>query len=97
MNVATFDSRAARAQWRNILDTAGEGNGDIVITRHGKPVVTVIDYEDWLALQDELDDLRAARRADVLIEEYLRDPSTARPWAEFRQELVAEGLLDAAG
>jgi len=96
MTVATIDSVEARAQWRSILDTASNGNGDIVITRYGKPVATLIDYEDWLALQEELDDLRAARRADVAFEEYLADPSTAVPWDEFRRELAAEGLLDAA-
>ncbi len=53
----------------------------------------MIDYEDWVALQDELDDLRAARRANEVYQEYLRDPSTARPWADIRAELVAEGLL----
>ena len=64
MTVATIDSNAARAQWRSLLDTAGEGKADIVITRYGQPVATVIDYEDWVALQEELDDLRSARRAN---------------------------------
>lgn len=97
MTVATIDSNAARAQWRSLLDIAGEGKADIVITRYGQPVATVIDYEDWVALQDELDDLRSARRANEVYQEYLRDPSTARPWADIRAELVAEGLLDDEG
>ena len=94
MTVATLDSNEARAQWRNLLDRAGEGETDIVITRYGKPVATLIDYDDWVALQEELDDLRAGRRANAIYQEYLRDPSTARPWADIRAELVAEGLLD---
>ena len=33
--------------------------------------------------------------AAIAVAEYERDPSTARPFAEFRAELIAEGLLDA--
>ena len=92
MTIATLDSNAARAQWRTLLDAAAET--DVVITRYGKPVSVMIDYDDWVALQEELDDLRAARRANAVYQEYLRDPSTARPWADIRAELIAEGLLD---
>ncbi len=94
MTVSTLDSNDARAQWRSLLDQAGAGEADIVITRYGKPVATLIDYDDWIALQEELDDLRSARRANAIYREYLHDPSTARPWADIRAELVAEGLLD---
>ena len=62
MAVATLDSREARSQWRSILDTTSSGQTDIVITRYGKPVATLIDYADWIALQEALDDLRAVRR-----------------------------------
>lgn len=92
MTIATLDSNAARAQWRALLDAAAET--DVVITRYGKPVSVMIDYDDWVALQEELDDLRAARRANAVYQEYLRDSSTARPWADIRAELIAEGLLD---
>ena len=94
MTVTTIDSREARSQWRSLLDATSAGDADVVITRYGKPVSVLIDYEDWLAIQEELDELRAVRRADVAYEEYLRDPSSARPYAEIRAELVAEGLLD---
>ena len=93
MAVATFDSREARAQRRNLLDTAAAGESDIVITRYGKPVAALIDYEYYLALQEELDELRAIRRADRAYAEYLRDPSSARPYSEIRAQLVAEGVL----
>lgn len=95
--VATIDSREARTQWRTLLDSTGAGETDFVITRHGKPIATMIRYADWIAIQEELDDLRAIQRADATFEEYLRDPSSARPYAEFRAELVAEGLLDVNG
>lgn len=95
MTVATLDSNQARAQWRSILDATGAGEKDIVITRYGKPVAALIDYTDWVAIQEILDDLRAARRADAAFEEYLQDPTSARSYEEFETELIAEGLLDA--
>lgn len=95
MTVATWESNDARIKWREVLDTAAAGVTDVVITRYGKPLVAVIDYEAFLALQEELDDLRSAKRADALFEAYLRDPSTARPWDDIRAGLIAEGRLDA--
>lgn len=38
-----------------------------------------------------------AERADAAYQEWKRDPSTARPYEEFRAELIAEGLLDDNG
>lgn len=92
----TIDSREARREWRTLLDGAGAGETDFVITRHGKPVATLIGHADWFALQEALADLRAARRADAAYQEWKRDPSTARPWTEIRAELVGAGLLDDA-
>ncbi len=97
MTISTWDSNDARIKWREVIDTAASGGADVVIMRYGRPVVAVIDYEDFLALQEELDDLRAVKRADAVYEEYLRDPSSARPWDEIRAQLIAEGKLDAAG
>ena len=94
MTVQKLDSNRARTQWRDVLDTAATGASDIVIERYGKPVAVVIAYRDFLALQDELDELRAARRAEAVYEEWKSDPSSARPYADFRAEMVAEGKLD---
>ena len=91
MPVMTWDSNDARIKWRQLLDQTGEA--DAIITRYGKPTAAVIDYEDYLALQEELDDLRAARRAMIAVEEWEKDPSTAKPLSEFKAELIAEGLL----
>jgi prevent-host-death family protein len=95
VTISTWDSNDARIKWREVIDTAAAGGADVVITRYGKPVVAVIDYDDFLALQEELDDLRAARRADAAYEEYRRDPSSVQPWDEIRTRLIAEGKLDA--
>ena len=95
MTVQRFDSNRARTQWRDVLDTVAAGASDIVIERYGKPVAVVIAYDDFVALQDELDDLRAARRAAQAYEAWKNDPSRGRPWEEVEAELIAEGLLDA--
>ena len=94
MTLATLDSNEARLQWRGLLDQAEKG--DAVITRYGKPVAVVIGYEAWRGVQDELEDFRTRHRIQEAIDEWRRDPSTARPWAEIQQEMIAEGLLDAA-
>ena len=90
----TIDSNDARNRWREMLD-AGARKLDVIITRYGKPVSVLIDYEDYEAIKEELDDLRAARHAKGLIEAWEADPSTAMPWEDFKAELVAKGLLDA--
>ena len=54
MNIKTLDSRSARENWRDMLDEAHAGTTDIVITRHGKPITAMIRYEDYIALQNEL-------------------------------------------
>jgi PHD/YefM family antitoxin component YafN of YafNO toxin-antitoxin module len=93
MGMQILDSNRARAQWRDVLDMATTGAADVVIERYGKPVATVIAYDDYIAMQDELDELRAARRAAAIYEEWTRDRSIARPYTEFRAGLIAEGIL----
>lgn len=94
MTVQIFDSRSARTKWRNIMDAAQVG-AETVIERYGRPTAVVLPFMDYEALQEELDDLRAARRAGAAVAAWERDPSLGRPYAEIRAELVAEGLLDA--
>ena len=89
-----MNSRAARQHWRDLLDTAHKGEVDTVIERNGQPVAALIPFEDYEALQEELDDLRAGRRAQAAVEAWERDPSRAKPLAEVEEELRVEGLLD---
>ncbi len=96
MIITTLDSKEARTKWRDLLDATSAGEADVIITRYGKPAAVLIDYDDYIAWQEELDDLRAARRAAAAVREWEQDPTTARPWSEFKAELVAEGLLDNA-
>ncbi len=64
------------------------------LPRYGKPVTAMISYEDYVALLDELDDLRSTRRAGAVIADLEAGRTTTRPLDEIKAELKAEGLLD---
>jgi prevent-host-death family protein len=91
MPVTTVGSREARQKWRDLLDAAHLGSADIVIERNGKPIAALIPYEDYLALAEALDDLRAARR---VAEAYKASQQSGRSYDEIRAELASKGLLD---
>lgn len=61
MAVKTVDSRQARNNWREMLDTVMVEDIDIVVTRYNKPVITMLSYEDYVAIQDELKKVRRER------------------------------------
>ena len=63
MTITMLDSNQARNKWREMLDRVLINNTDVVITRYKKPVVTVVAYEDYLIIQDELAKRRAERAA----------------------------------
>lgn len=88
-----LNSEDARTRWRDILDAAGRGQ-DVVIARYGKPMAAVIPIADYDALLEELEDLRAARRAQAALEAWREDRSRGRPYTAVREELAAEGLLN---
>ena len=88
-----YSSDDARTRWRDILDAASSGV-DSVIARYGKPMAAVIPLADYEALVAELEDLRAARRAQVALEAWRADSSRGRPYTAVREELAAEGFLD---
>lgn len=88
-----LSSEDARTRWRDILDAAGTGQ-DVVIARYGKPMAAVIPIADYDALLEELEDLRAARRAQAALDAWQEDRNRGRPYAAVREELVAEGLID---
>lgn len=94
MPVTTLGSREARQNWRDLLDAAYTGEQDTVIERSGKPVAVLIPYEDYLALQEALDDLRAARRVAETHQALKQNPAKGRSYDEIRAELKEKGLLD---
>jgi prevent-host-death family protein len=94
VSILTINSREARIKWRDLLDKVYAGSSDVVIERNGKPVAVMIPIEDYEELQDELDDLRSARRVAALYEAWKQDPSAGRPWEEVKSDLIDKGLLD---
>lgn len=79
MTVKTLESRAARENWRELLDAATAGQADVVITRYGKPVTAMIRYEDYVALQDELVILRA-QQSEAYQTMLASETTLAREW-----------------
>lgn len=88
-----MDSNEARLHWRDVLDAGAKGL-DIVITRYNKPVSVVIDYEDYLAFVDQLEDMRAARRAAATLELIRQDPTRVRSFQSLINELIEEGEIE---
>jgi prevent-host-death family protein len=86
--MTTLASDKARANWRDVLDSAGKGE-DIVVERYGKPAVAIIAYDDYLAIQEMLAEMREAREAQKVLDEWRADPGTARPWQDVKAELLA--------
>ena len=93
MATKTLKSDEARQSWRDVLDAVTTGD-QIVIERYNKPVAALISYNDFLALHEELEDLRAARRANEAYEAWKEDPALARSWDEIEANLIADGRLD---
>lgn len=65
----TLDSHEARNNWREMLDTVATEHTDVIITRYNKPLVTVIAYEDYLAVRDELTTRRVERSSRQLLQD----------------------------
>jgi len=57
------------------------------------PDAALISYADFMARQEELEDLRAARRAQEILDRLRDDPNAFVPWAQVRAELIEGGLL----
>lgn len=93
MTPQVLDSNQARTKWREIIDAVMGGLSSVVIERYGKPVVAVIPYADFEALQEKIEDLRAERHAEATFQAWTRNPSLGRPWKEVKAELIEEGLL----
>lgn len=85
MTVKTLESRAARENWRDLLDTATAGQADVIITRYGKPVTAMIRYEDYVALQEELVRLRA-QQSEAYQTMLASESTLSREWNSSEEE-----------
>jgi len=86
-------SHQARQSWRSLLDRVLQGE-DVIIERNGKALAVLIPMEDYEAIRDELDDLRAAKRAEVQYAAWKQNPETAEAWEDVRQDFIKDGALD---
>lgn len=93
MTVSRLDSSTARANWHKILDAAQTGT-ETVIERCGKPTAVLLPWADYEALTEELDDLRAARRAAAAYEAWKRNPNLGQGWHEIKDEWAQERLIE---
>lgn len=84
-----FTSREARARWREVLDILLKGDSDVAITRYGETIAVMIPAEDYAALENELEELRIARIAENIYEDYLADIDSS-----VSLELVKSELID---
>ncbi len=90
MTTRVTSSDQARARWREVMDTAVAGDS-IIIKRYGKPAAALIPYQDFIELEEMLEDLRDIREARIALEEWRRDPESFRPWEEVKAELFGTG------
>jgi PHD/YefM family antitoxin component YafN of YafNO toxin-antitoxin module len=54
----------------------------------------MIRYEDYAALQEELEDLRDAQRAQEVLKAIRSGKMKTKPWEQLKAEPKSEGLLD---
>jgi prevent-host-death family protein len=93
MNAKLMGAEEVRREWRAVVDSVVAGE-DVIVERYSRPTVAVIPYADYEAILEELEDLRAARRADAIRDAWLSGQVKGIPWEEAKAELRANGLLD---
>lgn len=86
----TIDSRSARENWRTVVDEVITGESATVITRHGAPVVALIRYQDFVAIQKQLEDLRAEQQLVALYARYQKEGEPPPTWQETQERLLHE-------
>ena len=86
MPMQVLSAQDVRAKWREVVDAAQIDRVDTLVHRHGKPVAVVIPHDDYMALREELEELRDARLALAELEAWTKDPSSGQDWDELRVE-----------
>ncbi len=77
MSTKMVDSNQAHNNWRDVLDMVLGQDVDVIITRYDKPVATMLDYEDYLSIREELSQKRALRQANRHFQEEARSTMPA--------------------
>jgi prevent-host-death family protein len=84
--IKIMNSEQVRRGLSGVLADVAAGQ-DIVIERYAKKVGVVINYDDYEALQQELEDLRDARLAEEVYEAVKSGRMKTVPWEELKEEL----------
>lgn len=69
-------------------------SAQFMVDADGTKKAVVLDMSVWEELLTLLDDLTDTDEAIEAYQEYRRDPSTARPWAEVEAELTTPESLN---
>lgn len=88
--IREVSSRDPREKWRDILDSIMKGDGDVAISRYGKPIAVLIPAKDYREIAEELDELRLARLAEDIYEGYLERQEVAESYDDVRVALLQE-------
>ncbi len=81
-----ISSNKARTQWGDMLGAVIAGN-HIIVKRYGKPAAAVIPYQDFLELEEMLEDLHDIREGQAALAEWKRNPDSFRLWEDVKKEL----------
>ena len=82
----TMSAEEARRAWRRLVYDVLAVE-DVVIERYARPAVAVIAYEDYAAIRQELEEMRAQRRTRDLRAAWQQGKLKALPWDEPRHGL----------
>jgi hypothetical protein len=94
MPVRVVKSEDMFPNWQDLLAIANVGETDIVIEQSGKPIAAVVNYDKYLRTKGNFEELHTLQNADEMVQEWLRNPKSGRPYSEIRSQLVEEGILN---
>ena len=80
-----------RRKTKDVIDTVLHEGNAVYITQHGRPVVVMVDYEQYEQLLEQLQDLSD----QISLEAAADEP--ARPYADFCAEMGLEMDLQPEG
>lgn len=75
----TVSAEEARREWRNLVETV-LGGEDVVVERYARPAVAIIAYDDYTAIRQELEEMRAIRRTNEVRVAWQQGKIKALPW-----------------
>ena len=79
MQAKVMGAEEVRREWRTVVDAVLAGE-DVVVERYSRPAVAVIAYDDYAAIRQELEELRATRRTNQMRTAWEQGKVKALPW-----------------